>query len=212
METAFVVVWGIALLVIAILGAILAFTLRRFSAGRTAQKGRDAAFAPAQDILLFEYDKNILLSAIDGHVLVRIKGISWDAAWQNDLLRVQVNAQDPRQIALDPAQRDARILAAYQLSAFRMTDLGADVTVERFVKPIDIVLTSDEPDGELGVFVQQDAGWQAAPQPATPVEEIERRVGKGRRWAAASIAKLAPVCLVQIAPPETEPRSPAASS
>jgi hypothetical protein len=130
--------------------------------------------------------------------MIRIRDASWDTAWQDDLLRVKVFAQDPRSVVLGDAWGDAQVLAVYDFEAYRMTELGADVPVLDFAEPIEIVLITDETDADLDVLSQQDGEWASAPRSEVALAELaEKDLSEKMRWVIASVGNLDRLCLIK---------------
>ena len=202
MGTAFIVVWGIALLIIVALLVILVFAFRHNAQfGAQAVQGGVTAFESVQDTLLFYYEKESVRSTEDGRVIIRIRGISWDAAWQDDLLRIKVVAQDPHSVTLDEARDDAQVLAVYDFEAYRMTEMGTDISVPSFVKPVEVILVANETNVNLDVLAQQDGEWVSAPQTEVTLEELGKKSITGQVcWAVASVGRLDRLCLIKKTP------------
>lgn len=200
METAFIIVWGLALLAIAALLATLVCTLQRRTLQVESASG-PAAFVPFNDALLFEYGQESVRSTANGRVVVRIKGISWDTAWQNDMLRLEVSSLDPGGIMLPDAWGQAEVVAAYILRAYRMTDMGTDLPVSLFVKPIEVALFTDKTAAHLRVLVQQRAAWIPAPTAEIDPQALgDPQAFEGQSWAAALLNGPGWLCLVKSNP------------
>jgi len=98
----------------------------------------------------------------------------------------------------------AEVLAAYSLRAYRMTDLGTDIEVERFAAPLDVFLTVEGVEPGLRFGVNHEGRWTLAPPAALSPETIEGvDISAGESWAAASIAGMREICLVRV--PEQRP-------
>ena len=202
MGTAFIVVWGIALLIIAALLVILVFTFRHNAQfGTQAVQEGVTAFESVQDTLLFYYEKESVRSTENGSVIIRIHGISWDAAWQDDLLRIKVVARDPHSVTLGEAWDDAQVLVVYDFEAYRMTEMGTDISVPSFVKPVEVILVANETNVNLAVLAQQDGEWVSAPQTEVTLEELGKKSIPGQVcWAVASVDRLDRLCLIKKTP------------
>lgn len=192
------IVWGVALLAIVTLGGLLAWTLWREALLERAPSLQ----AGGGGTLLFYYEQESVRSTPHGQVIVRIPGMAWEAEWQDDLLRLEVLGRDPAAIRVPAAWGAAKVLAAYALRAYRMTEMGSDIQVERFAAPVDIFVTTDVAEGELRFGVNNEEGWALAPLAALSLqapEGVDLPVGRG--WAAASIAGLREICLVRMPVP-----------
>jgi hypothetical protein len=197
MGTAFMIIWGIALLAIAALLAVLAWTLKRASQQAASIEKDAGEFEPTKEIMLFEYEKEDVRNTTDGNVIVRIRSISWDTEWQEDLLRLEVHAQDPKSVTLSDEWRDAQVIAAYDFRAYRMTEMGTDVQVTSFPAPIEVVLTTPETDTNLDVLIQADGIWTSAPEADISAEALARKSLGRREWRAASVDRLGRLCLIK---------------
>jgi hypothetical protein len=199
MGIALTIVWGLALLAILILSVILAITLRRntTSRDRVVQDKEVLIFEPFEDTLLFSYQNECVRSTSSGQLIIRIGGISWDAAWQDDLLRIHVVARDPQSVVLGKVWNGAQKIAAYEFKAYRMTDLGTDLPVSDFVKPIDIIVVTTRADGDFDILVESENGWISAPK--VDVALIREHVSGKKRWALASVNRLDRLCLIETA-------------
>ncbi|MBN1580375.1 MAG: hypothetical protein JXA89_06705 [Anaerolineae bacterium] len=202
MGTAFIVVWGIALLIIAILLVILMITFQQNARGdeRIVQEN-NTLFVPFADTLLFYYDKQSVRDTENGQVLIHIRGISWDASWQDDLLRVKVVAQDPQSVTLGDIGYDAQVLAAYEFGVYRMTEMGTDIPVSSFVKSVDVFLATNPKNDNLDVLIQREGEWVSAPKSETRIEELVKKDGLEKTgWVAASVLRLDRLCLIKKMP------------
>ena len=192
MDAGLLTVWALALAAIAVLGAVLRRTLQR---GPSVVPPTVQPFA---DKLLFQYEPAGVGVSTDARVIVHIPSIAWGTEWRSDLIRLEV-VEQPSDSIVFTGLGDLEVLAVYDLAAFRMTDPGADIRVERFMEPIEVILTTEYGDGNLGVVTQTDRTWILAPAAQVSPREIEGvDLPLGRKWAAAAIARLGRVCLVQI--------------
>jgi hypothetical protein len=173
MTTPFIIVWGIALAIIAVLLAILAVTFRQntHKVGQ-AEQVDGTAFVPSEDTLLFYYEKQGVRKTESGRVMIHIRDVAWDASWQDDLLRVKVSTQDPSSVVLGEAWRDAHVLAAYDLEAYRMTEMGTDLPVPSFVEPVDVFLFTDARGVDLDILTLQEQEWVSVSRSKTELEEL----------------------------------------
>jgi hypothetical protein len=195
--TGFVLVWGLALLAIAALLAALALTLRH----GTRSVPEPDSFQPFEDRLLFQYEENSTCVSTDARVIVHIPGIAWDAGWRSDLLRLDVAEKAPDVVDFPAELGDVDVLVVYDLAAFRMTDAGTDIPVERFLEPVDVILTTERTDRDLGLATRADSTWIMASTTASSVwpHELEGvSIPHGRGWAAVTTTRLGRVCLVQL--------------
>jgi hypothetical protein len=217
MGGALLIVWGIALLAILALGGLLLWTLRR-QVVPDARPQAPVEQAGGLDVgssetLLFYYEEESVRATPGGRVIVRIPGMAWESEWQDDLLRLEVLVEDPASIAVPEAWGAAEVLAAYALRAYRMTEIGSDIEVERFAAPVDVFITADERGGELRFGVNNREGWTLAPLTALSPQALDGvDIPAGRSWAAASIAGMREVCLVRMPEPDRgaeEPGEPA---
>ena len=195
------VVWGVALLVLLGLGALLIWTLR--GNVRPAEWARTlrvaASFAPATDTLLLYYEEESVRRTPQGDVVLRIPGMAWEREWQDDLVRLEVARIEPEGVAVPEQWGEAEVLAVYDLRAHRMTEIGTDIAVESFAAPVDVFLTSEAEMGGLRFGVNNDGEWTLAPQAALPLDVLEQAgIPASQGWAAASISRLRQVCLVRM--------------
>jgi len=199
MGAAFAIVWGVALLVIAVLLVVLALALKRGPALASSGAGGAEAFEAIKDALLFYYEENSVRSTTRDRIIVRIPGIAWEMGWKGDLLRLEVNAADPGSVALPPEWSEAQILAVYDLRAYRMTEMGTDVEVERFLAPIDVVLTVKEVDPGLRLIARTDSAWVLAPTTEISPDEFKGSdLPSDRNWIAISVTRLGQICLIRL--------------
>jgi hypothetical protein len=208
MGGAFLIVWGVALAGIVALGALLVWTLRREPSIREDEApyatGAAQGGAESGDTLLFYHEEESVRATPHGRVIVRISGMAWEREWHDDLLRLEVGVEDPASVEVPAEWGGAQVLAVYCLRAYRMTDLGTDIEIERFAAPVDVFLTIEGVEPGLRFGVNHEGRWTLAPpatlSPAT-IEGID--IPAGQSWAAASIAGMREVCLVRA--PEQRP-------
>ena len=201
------VVWGFALLVILALGGLLAWTLRRGPSPDAPPEALDQEIVrlEVQDegTLLFYHEEESVRSTPHGRVIVRIPGMAWERGWQDDLLRLEVSALDPASVGAPAAWGAAEVLAAYRLRAYRMTELGTDVEVERFAAPVDVFLTAQGQEARLRFGVHDERGWVLAPFATLSPEALQGvKIPAERSWAAASITGMRDICLVRVPGPQ----------
>jgi len=199
--TGFAVVWGLALLVIAALAVVLALTLRRGTRATPSDGGEPDSFQPFEDRLLFQYEESVVRVSTDARVIVRIAGIAWEAGWRGDLLRLDVIEQAPHTVDFPSELGDLELLVVYDLAAFRMTEAGTDIAVERFMEPVDVILTTDRADRDLGIVTRPDSTWVLATSASAPasLRELEgAELPPGSGWAAVATTRLGRVCLVRL--------------
>jgi hypothetical protein len=195
------VVWGVALLALLVLGALLISTLRGGArpVERTRTLGAEASFAPATDTLLLYYEEESVRRTPQGDVVLRIPGMAWERDWQDDLVRLEVARIKPEEVVVPEQWGEAEVLAAYDLRAHRMTEIGTDIPVESFAAPVDVFLTRETEMAGLRFGVQNDGEWTLAPPAALPLEILQQAgIPAGQGWAAASISRLRQVCLVRM--------------
>ena len=114
-------------------------------------------------------------------------------------MRLDVAEKAPDVVDFPAELGDLEVLVVYDLSVFRMTDAGTDVPVERFREPVDVVLTTDRTDGDLGLVTRADSTWILASTAASsvlPYELEEVSIPPGRGWAVVATTRLGRVCLV----------------
>lgn len=187
------VVWGVALLVLLALGAFLVWTLR------SGMRSRRTSFASATDTLLLYYEQESVRRTPQGDVVLRIPGMAWEREWQEDLVRLEVARIEPDEVAVPEQWGRAEVLAAYDLRAHRMTEMGIDIVVESFAAPVDVFLTCETETEGLRFGVNGEEGWTLAPPAALPLDVLEQAgIPAGQGWAAASISRLRQVCLVHM--------------
>lgn len=187
-------VWGVALLVLLGLGALLVWTLR---SGRSPMEtGHGSAM---NDTLLLYYEEQSVRRTSHGDVVLRIPGMAWEREWQEDLIRLDVTRLEPGSVAVPAEWGKARVVAAYELRAHRMTEIGSDIPVERFAAPVDVFLVGAHEMAGLRFGVRNETGWTLAPPAALPLDVLAQAgIPAGHGWAAASISRLRQVCLVQM--------------
>lgn len=204
MQVGFVIAWVLALLLIGLLLVLLAPTLvgrvPRVSAGK-----RESAPALSKDTLLFYYEEDSVRSTTDGRLIVHIPGLAWDAGWRDDLIRVEVVEQPVGSIALRGELHRALPLACYSLAAYRMTEMGNDVKIVQFPEPIDVILTHSRANLGLGVVTGAGDSWHMAPAALISPRQFDQvDMPTGRGWAAAAIAHVGSIALVQLPNPAAE--------
>jgi hypothetical protein len=201
------IVWGVALLVIAALSLVLVLTLRRrrtdmlttLSPAALSEEDNVKESEPVQDTLLFYREKQGVRSTTYGHVIVRIPDSAWRTDWRDDLIRIEVNARDTGTVDLPPEWASAPVLAAYEFVAYRMTEMGTDVEIERFEDPIDLIFFEEGADLDLTLLTQTGGGWVSAPEVKIPtVEIVKMETPRGRTRVATSVAELGSVCLIRL--------------
>jgi hypothetical protein len=197
MGGAFVVIWGVALLAVVALGAILMLTLRQGAPAEPPDAAGLAVSGPLSDTLLFYYEEESVGRTSQGGMIVHIPGTAWDQEWRDDLLRLEVSTEEPAAVAVPAEWGEVRVLAAYSVRAYRMTEIGTDVAVERFAAPVDVFLTAEDRAGELRFGVNNEGIWTLAPSAALAPEMFEGvDIPAGRGWVAASVTRLREICLV----------------
>jgi hypothetical protein len=197
MGVAFTIVWGVALLAIAALLVMLVLTLKRGPVSAPPGADELETFMPLRDTLLFHYEESGTRSTVHDRVIVRLPGIAWETAWREDLLRLEVSSVEPRTVPLPVGWQNAQVLGAYDLRAFRMTEMGRDVEVRRFLSPIDVVLTFEGPYPEVRAFTRTDDDWTLATTVDLALDEFNGRNRlSGRDWVAVPITQLGQVCLL----------------
>jgi hypothetical protein len=203
MGGAFLIVWGVALAAIVALGTLLVWTLRRQPAVEEGESPRVTGGvqggAGSGDTLLFYYEEESVRTTPDGRVIIRMSGLAWEREWHDDLLRLEVGVEDPASVEVPAEWGAAEVLAAYSLRAYRMTDLGTDIEVERFAAPVDVFLTVEGVEPGLRFGVNHEGRWTLAPPATLSPETIEGiDIPAGESWAAASIAGMREICLVRV--------------
>jgi hypothetical protein len=193
------VVWGLALLALFALGAVLLWTVR--SVARPAARGPEGAgpFEPVTDTLLLYYEEESVRRTPQGDVVLRIPGMAWEREWQEDLVRFEVTRVDPSVVFPPEEWGAAEVLAVYDLRAHRMTEIGTDLAVESFAAPVDIFLIGEAEMAGLRFGVCNEGVWTLAPFAALPLDVLEQAgIPAGQGWAAASVSQLRQVCLVRL--------------
>jgi hypothetical protein len=192
------VIWGLALLVLFGLGGVLILTLR--AGDNPSRTGVDGAapLTPTTDTLLLYHEESVRRTP-GGDVVLRIPGAAWAREWQDDLVRLEVTRADPSTVEVPAAWGEANVLAAYDLRAHRMTEIGTDIAVERFAAPVDLFLVADGPAAGLRVGMREEASWVLAPPAVLPQDVLEQAgIPASQSWAATSISELGQVCLVRV--------------
>ncbi len=196
MREAFVLVWGIALLMIVGLGAWWWWDVRRQVRSSVSDASGAVGFQSRRDILLFYYDKSVTRSTADEQIVVHLRGIAWEVAWQSDWLRVEITRLDPQAIRLSAGQSP---FLAFRLDACRMTDDGRDIPVLRFAAPIEVAVLLEKRQGTVQLW-QTDPdqnGWVLAAPPRMPPEEWLDTDRASLNWAAAWVQRPIQLCLTQ---------------
>ena len=191
------VVWGVALLVLLGLGAVLIWTLRGGTRPAERELGARESWAPMTDTLLLYHEEQSVRRTPHGDVVLYIPGNAWEPEWHEDLVRLEVTRMDPRTV---PAPESwGEVLAAYDLHAHRMTEIGTDIQVEAMAAPVAVFLTTESEMEGLRFGVNDDGMWTLAPPAAVPVEVLEQAgIPATCGWAAALIARFRQVCLVRM--------------
>ena len=199
MEPAFIVVWGAALLAIAILLVVVVVILQRTSRPTALTADEHRGFKPFKHTLLFYHEDQSVRSTAQGQVIIRIPGVAWNIGWQTDPIRLEVDEEDPGSVDLPPEWRDAKVLAAFTLSGYRMTEMGTDIEIERFAAPIDVILTTAERDQGLRCGTQTDSSWALAPTTTITIDELPGMdLLAERGWVAVSVTRLGRICLIKL--------------
>lgn len=198
MQIGFVIAWVVALLLIGGLLALLAQTLAGTNPPTPAGK-RAAEPALSKDTLLFYHEEDSVRSTADGRLIVHIPGLAWDAGWHDDLLRLEVAERPLSSITLGSELQGAVPLAVYDLAAYRMTEMGTDVPIDRFPEPIDVILTHNRTSSDLRVVIHSGDRWNLSPAALASPRQFEQvDLAAGRDWAAAAIVHVRPIALVQV--------------
>jgi hypothetical protein len=193
------VVWGFALWVLLGLGALLIWTLRSGRGTAEAVAGPEETSQHVTDTLLLYYEEESVRRTPQGDVVLRIPGMAWEREWQEDLVRLDVTRLDPDAVEAAGEWGEGKVLAAYELQAHRMTEIGSDIRVESFAAPVDVFLVSESEVEELRFGIGSEAGWTLAPPAALPLDVLAQAgIPSGQGWAAASISRLCRVCLVRM--------------
>jgi hypothetical protein len=193
------VVWGFALWVLLGLGALLIWTLRKGGGTAEAVPRSEEASQPVTDTLLLYYEEESVRRTPQGDLVLRIPGMAWEREWQEDLVRLDVTRLDPRSVEAAEEWGEAQVLAAYELRAHRMTEIGSDIIVESFAAPVDVFLVSESEVEGLRFGVKDETGWTLAPPAALPLDVLAQAgIPAGQGWTAASISRLRRVCLVRM--------------
>jgi hypothetical protein len=196
------VVWGVALLALVALGAVLLWTLRGGPRPAEAEPDTTDSAGLETDTLLLYYEDESVRHTPRGDVVLRIPGNAWEHEWQEDLVRLEVARLDPSSVSAPEEWGEAQVLTAYDLRAHRMTEIGTDIEIEVFSAPIDVFLISENETEGLRFGMNNGGTWTLAPLGGLSGDVLEQaRVPVGRGWAAASISQLRQVCLVRV-PPE----------
>ena len=196
------VVWGLALLALLALGALLIWTLRSGPQPKGAEDETTDLLGPEANTLLLYYEEESVRRTPRGDVVLRIPGHAWEPEWQEDLVRFEVAPLDPGLVPVPEEWGQAQVLAAYDLHAHRMTEIGTDIEVESFSAPIDVFLVSEGETEGLRFGVNNGGTWALVPPAALSLDVLgQAGIAADQGWAAASISQLRPVCLVQM-PPE----------
>ena len=197
MGVSFGIVWGVALLLIGGLALLLALTLRRETRTDPDRGSGSKETGSVHDTLLFDFEEQSMRSTTHGHVTIRIPGAAWEADWQEDLIRVEVNEMDLDAVVLPSEWSGAQVLAAYDLCAYRMAETGMDVEIERFEAPIDIIVSSGRTDRGLSLLAQKGNEWASAAATTMSSDEMQSiDLPAGRTRIGTSVIELGPVCLV----------------
>jgi len=192
-------VWGVAVLVLLGLGALLIWTIRTGAPAARGEWGGDGPFEPVTDTLLLYYEEQSMRHTPRGDVVLRIPGTAWEREWQDDLVRLEVTRIAPETVPLPEEWGAAKVLAAYDLRAHRMTEIGTDLVVESFAAPVDVFLVSKTETEGLRFGVNNEGTWTLAPPAALSLDDLEQaEIPVGQGWAAASISRLRQVCLVRL--------------
>jgi hypothetical protein len=211
MANLLLIVWGVALLAILALGGIVLWTqasarrgtLSDAPPGSTPMESAGdevAGFRPSTDALLLYYEEEATRSALQGDVVLRIPGIAWEPEWQEDLVRLEVSTIDPDAVVLPGEWGPARVLAAYSLRGYRMTEIGTDIPVAQFAAPIDVFLLAEGGGEGLRFGVKHRGTWRLAPPTALSAKALAGiDLPADRSCVAASIAGLGQVCLFRFA-------------
>jgi hypothetical protein len=193
------VVWGIALVMLLGLGGLLIWTLRSRGATPGSALGAKEPSLSVTDTLLLYYEEESVRRTPQGDVVLRIPGMAWEREWQEDLVRLEVTRLDPASVQAAEEWDEGQVLAAYELQAHRMTEMGTDILVESFAAPIDVFLVSEGEAEGLRFGIGSETGWTLAPPAALPPEVLAQAgIPPGQGWAAASISRLRQVCLVRL--------------
>jgi hypothetical protein len=199
MGTALYIVWGVALLVIVALGVVLRTTLKRGAPSMMQDAPEPRQFERASDTLLFYREESSVRAAIEGAIIVRIPETAWDEEWSDELLRLEVSTRDPASVTLPAEWADTEISAAYDLQAYRMTEIGTDIKVARFPAPIELVFARERAGSRLRLLIQAERTWVLAPVIQLSVDEYEESDLLPREDSlAVSLTSLGRMCLVRL--------------
>jgi hypothetical protein len=199
MGVPFGIIWGVALVLIGGLALLLALSLRREPRSEPERTSGSKEIGAVHDTLLFDFGENRVRSTTQGHVIIRIPGGAWKEDWRQDLIRVEVSQMALDTVNLSDAWSGAKVLAAYDLCAFRIAETGIDVKVERFEAPIDIIVTSGNTGRGMSLLAQQGGEWLAVADSTMSSEELGSvALAADRVRIGVSVVEMGPVCLVQV--------------
>jgi hypothetical protein len=202
MSAGIVFVWGFALLTIAGLAIAIAGThwRQRSVADAGATSPIEGLPGLAHDTLLFYYERSSVRQTADQRVTIVLPGRAWDAEWREDLLRIEIQEMTPRPFALSDESEPARGVTVYELSAFRMTEMGIDLEIDHFLEPIAVILTAEDRVGALEFAAQGSDGiWHVVTQPLTESEAEAAQLSPGQRAIKGEITHLGKIGLTEAA-------------
>jgi hypothetical protein len=183
MDGAWVAIWGIALVAIVVLLALVMSSIRRSTSGAgPAAGGTQSPVELFRDTLLFYHEEQNMRSASRGAVIIRLPGEAWRPEWHPDLLRVQVITLAPDSVSLPVGWKTVQVLGAFSIRAYRVTELGTEVEISQFAAPMDIVLTTQTQSPGLCYAVRVDGNWRLGAVPASTdrLESMDLPLRSGR--------------------------------
>ena len=200
MDMTLTAIWGVALVVIVVMLVVLTGTLRRNARVTALMQPASAQSGLLEDTLLFYYEDESVRGTANRRLFIRIPSAAWDPAWQTDLLRVEVKAQDPGFVTLPTEWGKPELVTAFSLAAYRMTEMGTDIQVERFVAPVDVLLTADGDRQGLRCCARPgDEAWTLAEVSSLSPGDMGLELSPARGWSAVSVSQLGQVCLLRLA-------------
>ena len=158
-------VWVIPILLSVLFGLLIVRELR-IQRGEPAAARPGVAFEEQKEALIFyfeEGEEESVKATVAKDVIVRIPAGAWAEEWHEDLLRFEVVTRDLNEYPLSPEQVgeswSGELIRAYELRPLRMTELGEDIEITSFERPVDIIFATEDKEAKLNILQLVNGEW-----------------------------------------------------
>jgi hypothetical protein len=159
-------VWVIPILLSVLFGLLIVRELRIQREERAVAPRPRVEFEERKESLIFyfeEGEEESVKATAAKDVIVRIPAGAWAEEWREDLLRFEVIIKDPNEYPLSPEQLgeswSGELIRAYELRPLRMTELGEDIKITSFERPVDIIFATEDKEAKLSILQLVNGKW-----------------------------------------------------